>query len=406
MMIALAWRNIWRNKRRSIITLSSIGFSVVFATMLNSLQHGTFEKLIDNSVKFYLGHFQIQNPEYWEDKTLDNCMVYSDSLDARIASTEGVIAYSPRIESFALASSGEITRASMLLGINPDHEDKIIGLSNKLVEGQLIAHDGNGVLLGAGLADYLKLGIADTLILISQGYHGANAAGLFVVQGILKFPNPLQDKQLVVMPLKKAQWFYDMDSRVTSVAVLLNDYKIMPGVESDLAGGMDKKSERLVDWQTMSPDLIQLAELKYASTDIMTLILYLVIGFGMFGTFLMMTMERIREFGMMLAVGMKRFLLQKITFIEIFMLSALGVLAGLALSLLILLYLHYFPIELGSSYNEIAEAYGIQMMIDFSLKPTIFYSQALAVIIIALILSFYPLLKIHKIEPVEALREG
>jgi len=402
----MAWRNIWRNKRRSFITLSSIGFSVVFATLLMSLQHGSFEKLIDNSVKFYTGHFQIQNPAYWQDKTVNNSLPYSEDLIEKLDDIHNITAVSPRIESFALAAYGSVTKATMVLGVNPQREDKIIGLSVKLRKGKLISSTSNGILIGAGLAEYLNINLQDTLVLISQGYHGANAAGLFVIEGILKFPNPMQDKQMIIMPLKKAQWFYDMDNRLTTISLLLDDYKHMPSVKKHIVPLLNSANHVLIDWQTLTPDLIQLAELKYASTDIMTFILYLVISFGMFGTFLMMTTERIREFGIMLAIGTKRKLLQLITFLEIFMLSALGVFAGLILSLIILFYFHFHPIQLSTDLNEVVESYGIEMVIDFSIKPFIFYSQALAIVLIAMILSSYPLLIIQRTKPVEALREG
>lgn len=406
MILLMAWRNIWRNKRRSFITLSSIGFSVVFATLLMSLQHGSFEKLIDNSVKFYTGHFQIQNPAYWQDKTVNNSLPYSEDLIEKLDDIHNITAVSPRIESFALAAYGSVTKATMVLGVNPQREDKIIGLSVKLRQGKLISSTSNGILIGAGLAEYLNINLQDTLVLISQGYHGANAAGLFVIEGILKFPNPMQDKQMIIMPLKKAQWFYDMDNRLTTISLLLDDYKHMPSVKKHIVPLLNSANQVLIDWQTLTPDLIQLAELKYASTDIMTFILYLVISFGMFGTFLMMTTERIREFGIMLAIGTKRKLLQLITFLEIFMLSALGVFAGLILSLIILFYFHFHPIQLSTDLNEVVESYGIEMVIDFSIKPFIFYSQALAIVLIAMILSSYPLLIIQRTKPVEALREG
>ena len=406
MILLMAWRNIWRNKRRSFITLSSIGFSVVFATLLMSLQHGSFEKLIDNSVKFYTGHFQIQNPAYWQDKTVNNSLPYSEDLIEKLDDIHNITAVSPRIESFALAAYGSVTKATMVLGVNPQREDKIIGLSVKLRKGKLISSTSNGILIGAGLAEYLNINLQDTLVLISQGYHGANAAGLFVIEGILKFPNPMQDKQMIIMPLKKAQWFYDMDNRLTTISLLLDDYKHMPSVKKHIVPLLNSANQVLIDWQTLTPDLIQLAELKYASTDIMTFILYLVISFGMFGTFLMMTTERIREFGIMLAIGTKRKLLQLITFLEIFMLSALGVFAGLILSLIILFYFHFHPIQLSTDLNEVVESYGIEMVIDFSIKPFIFYSQALAIVLIAMILSSYPLLIIQRTKPVEALREG
>jgi len=406
MILILAWRNIWRNKRRSLITLSSIAFAVLFATMMMSMQYGSFEQLIDNSVKFYTGHFQIQNPDYWQNKTLNNSMTYSNDLLKDLDQNEGVKAVSPRIESFALAAYGTITKATMVLGIEPAREDQIIGLTSKLKKGKMITTESDGILIGTGLAEYLNIGLDDTLVLISQGYHGVNAAGLFVIEGILKFPNPMQDKGLICMPLKKAQWFYGMENRLTSLSILLKDHKLLPEVMSAANSLIDKENQQTIDWRAMTPELLQLAEIKYASTDIMTRILYAVIGFGMFGTFLMMTAERMREIGVMLAIGMKRKLLQTITFVEVFMLSALGVGAGLIMSLVIILYLHYNPIELGSTYNEIAEAYGIEMVIDFSMKGFVFYSQALAIIIITLILSFYPLIIINRTKPVDAIREG
>lgn len=406
MIFTLAWRNIWRNKRRSFITLSSIGFAVVFATMMMSVQKGSLDQLIDNSVKFYTGHLQIQNPKYWETKTIDNSLAYQDDFIKSIESIQGVAAVSLRIESFTLASYGSISKGAMVLGVQPDKENKILNLSKKLKKGKMITAQSNGVVVAEGLSEYLKVDVGDTLVLISQGYHGSNAAGLFVIEGILKFPNPVQNKQMICMPLKQAEWFYDLDKKLTSIAILLDDNKTLPIIENELKSIADTKNYTVIAWQKMMPDLIEMAEMKYASTRIMILILYSVIGFGMFGTFLMMTAERMREFGILLAIGMKRMLLQVTTFLEVLLLSSMGVIMGLALSSLLILYFYYNPIDLGSSYDTIAESYGIEMKIEFSLEGAIFITQAFAVFIIAFILSFYPLIIINKTKPVKAIKEG
>jgi ABC-type lipoprotein release transport system permease subunit len=405
MIFIMAWRNIWRNKRRSFITLSSIGFAVIFATMMMSVQRGSLEHLIDNSVRFYTGHFQLQNPEYWEEKTLNNSMDYTVDLISNLEQVDGVEAVSPRIESFALASTGTISRATMVLGVNPEQEELVLGFSNKLKEGKIINENSNGVMIAQGLAEYLGVSLNDTLILLSQGFHGANAAGLFVVEGILKFPNPVMNKQMVCMALPRAQWFYDLESRLTSTVILLNDYLVMPEVEQHVSA-LVSEDKRLINWRTMTPDLIQTAEMKYASSSIMIMILYAVIGFGMFGTFLMMTSERKREFGILLAIGMKRRLLQGITFLEVLILSSLGVVLGLVISTIAIIYFYHNPISLGSSYDAIADMYGMEMVIQFSAQKMVFYTQAMAVFIIAFILSFYPLLAIGRTIPVQAIREG
>ena len=406
MIFTLAWRNIWRNKRRSFITLSSIGFAVVFATMMMSVQKGSLDQLIDSSVKFYTGHIQVQNPNYFEEKTIDNSFVYDAGIISKMNKIEGVEAVSPRIESFALASFGTLSKGSMVLGIEPENEDKILNLSKKLQKGKMITAQSKGVVLAEGLSEYLKVDVGDTLVLISQGYHGSNAAGLFVIEGILKFPNPVQNKQMICMPLNRAEWFYDLEHKLTSMAVLLDDNKALPKVDAQLKNMFDTKNYAIVTWQQLIPDLIEMAEMKYASTRIMILILYSVIGFGMFGTFLMMTAERMREFGILLAVGMKRVLLQVTTFLEVLLLSSMGVIMGIVLSSLLILYFYYNPIDLGSSYDAIAESYGIEMTIEFALEASIFITQAFAVFIIAFILSFYPLIIINKIKAVKAIKEG
>lgn len=405
MIFTLAWRNIWRNRRRSFITMSSIGFAVIFATMMMSVQRGSLEHLIDNSVKFYTGHYQLQNPEYWQDRTLNNSMEHSVELVEHIEALDGVKAVSPRIESFALASDGNVSRAVMVWGIEPEQEEKVLGFSNKLREGKLISSTSQGVMIAQGLAEYMKVGLGDTLILLSQGYHGVNAAGLFAIEGIIKFPNPVQNKQMVCMSLSRAQWFYALEDRLTSTVVLLEDYTVMPLVETKIAAMKDEKQD-LLSWRTMTPELIQTAEMKYASSAIMILILYAVIGFGMFGTFLMMTAERRREFGILLAVGMKRKLLQASTFLEVFILSSLGVVFGLIISTAMIIYFNANPIQLGSAYDEIADMYGMEMSVVFSMQSMVFYTQGLAIFLIAFILGFYPVLSIGKTVPVEAIKEG
>jgi ABC-type antimicrobial peptide transport system permease subunit len=156
----------------------------------------------------------------------------------------------------------------------------------------------------------------------------------------------------------------------------------------------------------MMPDLVQMVKLKHASTAKMTMVLYIVIGFGMFGTFLMMTAERKYEFGILLSIGMKRIKLQVTVFMEILMMSLLGVLAGILISTGIITYFYANPIVLPTRMQEVYESYGIEPVIEFSMSPYIFYSQAWAIFLIAVILSFYPLLVLFRLKPVQAMREG
>ncbi len=399
----LAWRNIWRNKRRSFIMMSSIAFAVLLSCMMMSVQYGTLEHMIDNVVKFYTGHIQIHHEKYWDEKVIDNSLVYDQDLLDSLEAIPNIKAVVPRVESFALSAFQTRTKGAMVLGIDPKKEE-IIDIEGKLTEGKYFGRDDKSVILGGGLAEYLGLSVGDSIVLISQGFHGASAVGLYPVVGLVKFPNPDQNKQMVCMPMKEAQWFYGLDNQVSSIAILLNSQDDMHLAKNIIQRISEDKPIEPMDWNEMMPELEQTVNMKVENGKIMIMVLYIVIGFGMFGTFLMMTAERTYEFGTSIAIGMKRRWLQFTTFLEITMMSLIGVSAGIIMSLGIIIYLNFNPVKLGSKMAEVYETYGAEAVIEFALKPEIFVWQAWAVFIISFVLSFYPILVLRRIRPVEAMR--
>jgi ABC-type lipoprotein release transport system permease subunit len=260
------------------------------------------------------------------------------------------------------------------------------------------------VILGVGLADYLGISVGDSIVLISQGYHGASAIGLYPVVGLVKFPSPDQNNRLVCMPLKEAQWFYGLDHRVSSIALLMNSQDDVRVAKEMIFSNYSDRPITPMDWNEMMPELMQTVNMKVENGKIMIMVLYIVIGFGMFGTFLMMTAERTYEFGTSIAIGMKRSWLQLTIFLEIIMMSLMGVFAGIIASVSLIIYLYFNPVQLGSKMADMYENYGFEAVIEFALRPDIFIWQAWAIFIIGIVLSFYPILVLKKIKPVEAMR--
>ncbi len=406
MLYKLTWRNLWRNKRRTIITITSITFAVVLATIMRSMQLGSYERMLDNGVRFYTGYIQIHKNGYWNEKIIDNSFRNDKQLLGSIEAIENVNAAVPRIESFALASYGVQTKGALILGIDPEKENRLTEVEKKIVEGKNITADGDGALIGKGLSEYLKAGIGDTLVLIGQGYHGANAVGKYAIKGIVEFGSPVLTNQLIYLSLPAAQYFYDMDGMLTTIAIVTDKPKYVKNIINSLAGVVDSEEMEILDWRTMVPELIQAIELDNISGIIMLLLLYSVIGFGMLGTFMMMTSERMYEFGVVIALGMKRWKLQAIVFLEITLLSLLGVVVGFAISLPIISYFYRNPIYLPGDYGDSFEKFDIEPVYAFSLDPVIFYSQTWLVFMMAIILSSYPMLKIIRLNPVIAMREG
>jgi len=406
MYLTLAWRNVWRNKRRSIITIISIAFAVLLACIMRSMQLGSYERMIENAARFYTGYIQIHKNGYWDDKVIDNVFNSDNRLVSKIEGIKGVEAIVPRVESFALASYETKTKGAMVLGIDPEKENSLTQPKEKLIRGSYLEADDKSVLVGEGLANYLGISLQDTLVLISQGYHGANAAGIYLVKGILKFPVPEQNNQTVLMPLKETQWFYNLENQLTSLALVIDKADHVKRISREINSEIDTAALEVMGWEEMMPDLVQGIEIDNISGKVMLWILYAVIGFGMFGTFLMMTAERMYEFGVMMSVGMKRLIMQFIIFLEMVMMTSIGTLVGVIISLPIITYYFHHPIYFSGESAKAFETFDVEPAYFFSVEPSLFFFQAWAIFLMAIILGLYPLIVIRKLQPVKAMRES
>ncbi len=400
--LKIAWRNLWRNKRRTVITSASIFFGVIFATVMSSMQEGSYGSMVDNIVKFYSGYIQVFNEDYWDKKTINNTYEITDSLIKKIEDVEEITQYSPRLESFALASSSDITKGAMVIGIDPEKEDQVTEVSKWLKKGSYLKQGDQGILLGAELATYLKLDVNDTLIMLGQGFHGISAAGIFPVRGILEFSSPELNK-VIYMELNSCQEFYSAYNRVTSLVIMLKDHYDMPIALKKMKNSIHAPYD-VMTWEEMQPELVQMIGADRAGGVVMKVILYMIIGFGIFGTVMMMIQERRREMGVMVAIGMKRIKLGNILFIETILIGFLGVFTGILGSIPIIGYYFNNPIRLTGEAAEAMIDMGIEPLLTFSWIPPVFYTQALTIFILTLFVGIYPVYKTLKLRIDQALR--
>lgn len=403
MLGTLAYRNLFRNKRRTLITAASVFFAVFFALLMRSLQLGVYDNMIKNVVGFYTGYGQVHQNGYWVEKSLDNTLEDTNELRQEILSDKNVIDIVPRLESFALASVENLTKGAIVTGVDPKAEANIVDIESRLIKGDYFDEDDESIIVTQGLADFLKIEVGDTMVLLGQGYHGVSAAGKYDVKGIAEFGSPELNGNLTFLPLKAAQKLYGAENRLTSFILLTNQPSKIDKTVAQLSSNISKDYE-VMSWKEMLPELIQLIEADNIGGMIMLGILYLIIGFGMFGTILMMTNERTYEFGVLVSVGMKRWKLIVTMLLESILVSFLGVIAGVIFSIPVLIYFYHNPIHLGRDLADFTEKYDIQPVLNFSLDPQIFYTQAIYVLVIAIIINVYPIYKIMKLKPVEALR--
>ena len=399
----IAWRNLWRNKRRTYLTISSVLFALFLALLMRSMQLGSYDYMIESSVKSSTGYIQIHKIGYWDDRTIDNTFEASPEFEQQVRATPNVTRAIPRLEGFALVSSGKQTKGVAVIGTNPADEDYASGLHKHLTEGDVLSESDNGVLLPEGLASYLKVGVNDTIVLLGQGYHGVTASGAYPVRGIVRFVQPEQNNQILYMALPEAQYLYAAPGRITSLSLMLQDPEKLEKTREALIK-IDPLNLEYMTWKEMLVEMLQGIQGDNVSGLFMLGILYLVVGFGILGTVLMMTMERRKEFGIMVAVGMRRYKLSIIIFLETIMISVIGIVAGIAVAFPVILYFFYNPIPLtGEAANAVLE-YNMEPIMPFLLEPGFFISQSIVVLVITLLTSMYPLSVIGKFHVVKAIK--
>lgn len=403
MLLKLAWRNLWRNRKRTTITASSIVFAVFLAILLNSVKEGMLQRMQENMVNFYSGGIQIHQKGYWDDQTINNTFDRDSSMEHKLRSLEAIREAVPRLESFALTASGQHSRGCLIVGIDPQKEQLITKVDERLVQGRFLQPGSTEVLITSGLASYLKLRVGDTLVILGQGYHGATAAGKYPIVGMLEFASPQLNKNLVYLPLSEAQWLFAAPDKLSALVLHIGDINQAEPLAASLQTRVGGEYE-VMPWSTLLPELDQLIEGERAENVIFLFVLYLLISFGIFGTILMMTMERRFEFGVLIAIGMKKRLLAATVMTESVMISLTGALVGVLISLPVIAWLNAAPIQVTGELREAYLRYGFEPVFYFSAVPGIFYSQVIVVMAIALVLALYPMLKISRLDPVSAMR--
>ena len=400
--LKLAWRNLWRNKRRTLITTASIFFGVILSTIMSSMQEGSYAQYIKTIVNSYSGYIQVHSKGYWNDKVINNSLEYS-LVKQKLSDVKGITATAPRLENYALASSEEITKGVMVIGIAPIEEDAITNLSKKIIKGNYLKRDDNGVVLGSTLARYLKLEAGDTVVLLSQGYHGVGAAGKYPVRGIIKQPSPELDRTVVYMNISDCQDLFSAPDRLTSVVIMVKNNDEMPAVKNDLISSLGTDYE-VMDWKEINNILLKQIDSDRASGMIIKGVLYMIIAFGIFGTVMMMMAERRKEFGVIVAIGMQKYKLSYVLVLETILLGFTGVIAGIAASIPITWYFTLHPIPITGQAADTMLQMGFDPVMSFSMIPSIYYHQAITILIFTLIIGLYPVFNINKLIIIKALR--
>lgn len=403
----MAWRNIWRNPRRTILTVCAITFASVLLVFMLSFQFGSYETMINTSVKISTGHLQIQAEKYLEKKSIRYVIPDPDKITAILNHIPEVAAYTLRGQAFSLISSQDRTYGAVVTGIDPEREATVSRMKKLMREGDfLTGHEVNQALVGRLLAKNLRVTIGDELTLLGQGRDGSIGATVVQVKGIFGSGIDEFDRSTLQIPLSTFQEIFSMDHAVHEVVVIAKSLSDVPEIKAEIQAtlsGLDKDgSLKTLDWQELMPGLRQAIEMDLVSGLIFYGLLIIVVAFSILNTFLMAIFERKKEFGVMMAIGTSPRRLTKVLLIESISMTLIGIVIGIILGIFITYYFQLHGIDFGAG-QELLSQFGITGRIYPKLSLLSISIGPLMVLFFTLMAALYPALKVRRLRPVEAM---
>ena len=403
MLLKLAWRNIWRNKRRTFITLAMIQFAVVLATFMSAFRYGILDAQVENVVGGYQGYGAINDTSFVDEPNIENTVPFNDSIKNYLNDKAVIKSYSPRILGVGMMTCGDKFKITKITGVDPALEDSLTHLSNFIVRGRLMENSGE-VVLGGRLSKRLKADLDSIVFVTGMGYHGNTANMLLKVVGIINLSNLEEDKRLAFVTLDEARQGFALYEGVNQIVLGFNNNSKASRIVQDLKRDFELPMQ-VYSWDELNESLYMLVQVNDAANVIISSILYFVISFGLFGTILMMLAERKREFGMLIAIGMKKSKLSYVVYLENLLMGVIGTAIGFVIAIPLVYYFHEIPIDLTGQMADDIEKYGFEPTISTSMSLLMFLGQAIAVLSITLIFSLYSIFKIRSMNAIKAMRE-
>jgi putative ABC transport system permease protein len=413
LIIKLAWRNIWRNKKRSMLTIAAISFALLLTNFMRGQQIGTYAKNITMAVNVFSGYLQIQNKGFQDNPSLRKSIHYTDDLKSDINNLDDIKSFTPRIYSFGLLGYKDNSVGAALFGLDPKTEETVTNLNTKVIEGEFLRDDAIwDVVLGVKMIKNLGAKLGDTIVILSNGYDGSMGNEKFRIGGISKMGSTEFDNGSVFMHFKAAQQLLFMGDKVSVIAVSLHNSEMIEIAKNSIDSLISTKAYsdqkmRVLDWGEVMPSFKQSIDFDRISGMIFMGLLILVVAFGIVNTILMSVTERFKEFGVMLAIGTHHTKLVSIVFWETVLLTCYGLIFGTILGFIAnyMVYLNPIPLSVFMEGGEDLMAdFGFEQFMYASIDAMIFINNILVISAASLLAFVYPAIKIFKLEALKGLR--
>ena len=406
----LAWRNLWRHKRRTLITASSIAFGVLLAVTFTGAGDYFHTRMIDAGANMGMGHITIAAQDYNRAPSSQKPIKGSNTLQALIADLPEVTSVVARIQGQAMFASARKSVGGTFIAIDPSQESANNNLFiESLIEGAMLSQTaGKGIVMGVGLVRKLKLNLGKKVVYTTTDINGDIVSAVARVSGIFRTGVAEVDGGMALLPIQSVQKVLGYASdEVSLLAISLGDQRLSHALRDKMQGQPEFEHVEVLNWQQTQPDLAGMIAVDKSANRISQLMISLLIAAGILNTMLMSVLERSREFGVMMALGMSPRGLFSLVILESFWLAVVGLIIGIIITIPWYLYMAETGIDLTSAYGDDFSFGGV--LLDTVFKIRLFKESIIVILIglfgLALLSGVYPAWRAGRIPPVESLKE-
>ena len=402
MLIKIAWRNVWRNGLRSSVVIASIAMGIWAGLFVISVSAGLNEQRTKDALNTYISHVQIHNPEFVKDNNVEYRIDDMDKVRETLSGNAAVKSFSERVVLSGMVSSSAGGFGARITGIDPEQEKSVSTMHEKLVDGAYFeGMKKNPVMIGKKLAEKLKVGLRKKVVLTFQNDNGDILTGAFRVVGIYKTSNSKADEMNVFVRSSDVNRLLEENAGYHEVAIIVNNLAEVDTVSSTISASL--LNLKVQSWKEVSPDLGYADEMMMQMLYIIIGIILMALSFGIINTMLMAVLERKRELGMLMSVGMNKTKVFFMIVVETVFISMVGGPIGVVLGYLTVSHFGSAGIDL-SVVGKGLEEFGISTMVYTNLEPRFYLNVTVMVIVAAILSSIYPAIKALQLKPAEAVR--
>ncbi|WP_164871709.1 ABC transporter permease [Solirhodobacter olei] len=400
----MAWRNLWRQPMRTALSLLTMALAAALLVFMLSFQLGVYDTMKSNALRIFDGFARLQPPGYADDPDIRRTITDPEALAAKAEQMKGVTAAAPRATSYVILSNGERSYGAAIVGVSPARERQVSTLASTVHEGRYLKPgDTDVVVLGDALARNLKLKLGDKVTLLGSALDGTIAVDSLRLVGLFHTGIGDLDRQVAEMPLRRFQQGFAMGNTANTIALVGPSL----GAVNDALPRLDRlaKANKLTieDWGGLQPGLKQAITLDFSTSMLWYVSLVVVVVFIILNTLLMSVLERTREFGMLMAIGMRASLVGRMLWLELILLALIGTVAGVVLGGGLALWYGHAGIAVGAFEGLMAQ-WGLPGRLYPSLSATSALVGPAVIVVSVAVAGLIPMRRIRRLDPVKAMR--